>query len=97
MMERDTREKKGKKQVKNALKSYKSPATSLESRVADFLSKTKGDDSLADFALKLGIPRMSLCRYLKREQSMSLSTLQKIAGALGVKTEAMLRDRQKKR
>lgn len=90
-MGRDTTKGKHPEQAKIALKGYRPSVARLESRVSAFLIKAKGDDSIAEFALKLGIPRMSLNRYLNREQSMSLSTLQKIADALGVEPETILR------
>jgi transcriptional regulator with XRE-family HTH domain len=89
-MGRDIKVKKRPVQAKTALISYSS-ANSLESRVSVFLMKAKGSDSIAEFAAKLGIPRMSLSRYLNCEQSMSLSTLQKIAKALGVKPGSILK------
>ena len=95
MMERDAREKKGKKQAKSLPISNDKGEFSLEVRVAAYLFAKKGDKSLGVFAAELGIPKPSLKRYLESSQSMSLSTLQKIAAALGVKTEAILRDRQK--
>lgn len=67
----------------------------LEDRVAAYLLAKKGDKSLGVFAAELGIPKPSLKRYLEASQSMSLSTLQKIAAALGVKTEVILRNGRK--
>lgn len=95
MMERDTREKKGNKQVKSSPKGDDS-SLSLESCVSAFLSKHKGEQSLGVFAAKLGIPKESLSRYINCEQSMTLGTLQKIASALGIKPINILSNRKKK-
>ena len=90
-MERDAREKKGKKQVKSSHKCYDQRKKSLEAHVAAYLLAKKGDKSLGVFAAELGIPKMSLSRYLDAEISMSLSTLEKIATALGVKPVSILK------
>ena len=94
-MNRDPGPKKPGKQADLEPKGYKLRSSSLEARVATFLHKAKGDDSIEALALKLGIPKMSLSRYLRVKQSMTLGTLQKIADALGVDTETILQKSSK--
>jgi len=89
-MDRDSGEKKGGRQAKSLLIGNDKDEISLEDRVAGYLLSKKGDKSLGVFAGELGIPKPSLKRYLESSQSMSLSTLQKIAKALGVSPIAIL-------
>lgn len=77
-------------QAKPAPKSAGPSPVSLEVQVAQFLATQQNHDSLGEFSRKLGIPRQSLSRYLRAEQSMTLATLQKIANALGVTCEEIL-------
>jgi len=86
---KDHEEKKGVRQAKSSLKGDGSKAA-LEARVSSYLTKAKGEQSLGVFSSKLGIPKESLSRYLNCEQSMTLSTLQKIAAALGVNPTSIL-------
>ena len=86
---RDAAKKQKGKQEESSLKGDDVNST-LEARVSAYLTKIKGEQSLGVFATKLGIPKESLSRYLNCEQSMSLSTLQKIAAALGVKPTSIL-------
>jgi transcriptional regulator with XRE-family HTH domain len=88
-MGKDIEEKKGRRQDKSSLKGDDSRAA-LEARVSSYLTRAKGEQSLGVFAARLGIPKESLSRYLNCEQSMTLSTLQKIARALGVKATSIL-------
>ena len=90
MMERDSASRKEGRQGKSLLKSNGRTASRLEDRVAAYLLARKGDKSLGVFAGELGIPKPSLKRYLESSQSMSLSTLQKIAESLGVKPVSIL-------
>ena len=90
-MEKDSASKKKGRQEKSLLISNEKSVLPLEERVAAYLLARKGDKSLGVFAAELGIPKPSLKRYLESSQSMSLSTLQKIASALRVKTEVILR------
>lgn len=94
-MDRDPAPKKPGKQVKSSPKGDDCDTTPLESCVSDYLNKVKGDQSLGVFAARLGIPKGSLARYLNCEQSMTLSTLQKIASALGVKPTSILASSKK--
>jgi transcriptional regulator with XRE-family HTH domain len=94
-MKKDSAATKRRAQEKSSLKSDDMDS-SLESCVAIFLSKHKGDQSLGVFAAKLGIPKESLSRYINCEQSMTLGTLQKIANALGVKPNSILSNHKKR-
>ena len=95
-MGKDIAEKKERRQAKSLLIGNDKDEISLEDRVAGYLLSKKGDKSLGVFAGELGIPKPSLKRYLESSQSMSLSTLQKIARALGVQSEVILRKNQKR-
>jgi len=86
----DIAEKKGGRQVKSSHICYDKAEDSLEARVAAYLISKKGEKSLGVFAAELGIPKMTLSRYLDAEISMSLSMLDKIAKALGVKPTSIL-------
>jgi len=83
-MDRDSGEKRGRRQAQMSLLGNTKRDPSLEHRVACYLLSKKGEKSLCVFAVELGIPKQSLKRYLESSQSMSLFTLQKIAKALGV-------------
>lgn len=63
----------------------------LEEKVAAYLKKKKGDKSLAIFGAELGISKQTLSLYLSADISMTLSMLQKIAKALGVKPTSLLK------
>ena len=90
-MDRETDIGKKVAQAKSSPKSDGKGTASLERKVAAYLAAKKGSKSLGVFSRELGIPKESLSRYLDAEQSMTLATLQKIAAALGVSTEQILR------
>ena len=89
-MGKDIAEKKERRQAKSLLIGNDKGEIYLEDRVAGYLLAKKGEKSLGVFGAELGIPKPSLKRYLESSQSMSLSTLQKIAKALGVSPIAIL-------
>jgi DNA-binding Xre family transcriptional regulator len=90
-MGRDIKVRKRPVQAKSLPISNESAPACLENRVANYLTHKKGDKSLGVFAAELGIPKPSLKRYLDSAQSMSLSTLAKIAAALGVSPSSILK------
>ena len=89
-MGKDIAEKKERRQAKSLLIGNDKGEIYLEDRVAGYLLSKKGEKSLGVFGAELGIPKPSLKRYLESSQSMSLSTLQKIARALGVSPVSLL-------
>jgi len=90
-MGRDTTKPKRLGQEKTEPISYTSSDVSLEDRVAACLLSVKGNGSIGDLSLKLGIPKMSLSRYIRKNQSMTLATLQKIAAALDTDPLSLLK------
>ena len=56
----------------------------LEEKLADFLKKTRGETSYAEFAKKTGLTPSTLFRLENRQQSITLGRLEEVMTKLKV-------------
>jgi DNA-binding Xre family transcriptional regulator len=57
-------------------------SSSLDKQLAQFLRRTRGDQTFADFSRKLGLPPSTLHRLESCEQSITLGRLHQIMSRL---------------